>query len=89
MGILEADTYQTSEDEKKKKKIQKSTLDEREKFSKARSAVEISSKGINIWAVLYCKILGTILKIHKGGTQTNGPEDKEVNDDVQGLRSER
>ena len=35
------------------------------------------------------KILGKILKMDKGGTQTNGPEDKKIDDDTQGLTSER
>ena len=35
------------------------------------------------------KILGTILKMIKGGTQTNRPEDKNVNDNAQGLMSKR
>ena len=36
-----------------------------------------------------CKILRTILKMDKVRTQTNGPEDKKVDDDTQGLTSER
>ena len=35
-----------------------------------------------------CKILGTILKMDMGRTQTNGSEDKKV-DDAQGLTYER
>ena len=29
-----------------------------------------------------CKIIGTILKMDKGRTQTNGPPDKKVDDDA-------
>ena len=36
-----------------------------------------------------CKILGTILKMDSGRTQTNGSEDKKINDDAQGLTFER
>ena len=32
-----------------------------------------------------CKIAWTILKIDKGGTQTNEPEDKKVDDNTQSL----
>ena len=30
-----------------------------------------------------CKILKTILKRNKGGTQTNGPKDKDIDEDAQ------
>ena len=36
-----------------------------------------------------CKILVTILKMDERGTQTNGPENKKIDDDTQGLTSER
>ena len=35
------------------------------------------------------KTLGTILKMDKEGTKTNGPGNKKADDDVQGLTSER
>ena len=38
---------------------------------------------------LLCKILGTILKMNKRRTLTNGPEDKKTDDDAQGLTFER
>ena len=42
-------------------------------------------KIIDNWAFL----LGIILKVDKGGTQTNEPEGKKVQDDALGLTSER
>ena len=36
-----------------------------------------------------CKILGTILKMDKGITQTNGQVNKKVDNDEQGFTSER
>ena len=36
-----------------------------------------------------CKIFGTILKMDKGRTQINGPEDKKADDDAQSLTSKR
>ena len=35
------------------------------------------------------KILWTILKMDKGGTQRNGPKDKEIDDYAQDLKSKR
>ena len=35
------------------------------------------------------KIVGTILKMDKGGIQTNGPEEKKVKDDTQRLTPKR
>ena len=42
-------------------------------------------KGINT----LCKVLWTILKMDKGETQTNGPKNKEIDNDALGLTSER
>ena len=36
-----------------------------------------------------CKILGTILKMDKEETQTNGPEGKKVDNDAQGFTFKR
>ncbi len=40
-----------------------------------------------LWNKPSGKIIGTILKIDKGGTQTNGQKDKKIDDDAQGLTS--
>ena len=36
---------------------------------------------------LSCTIIGTIPKMHKERTQTNGLQDKKIDDDAQGLTS--
>ena len=40
---------------------------------------------MNIWAVR----LEKSSRMENGSTQTNGPEDKKVDDDAQGISSER
>ena len=51
---------------------------------RGNSAAEISIKGSSPY-----KIVWTILNMDKRGTQTNGPKNKETDDDAQSLTSER
>ena len=55
---------------------------------KSSSIAEISSKG-QIPKLSLFKILGTIRKMGKVGTRINEPEDKTVDDDVQGVTIEK
>ena len=79
---METDSFKWAETEKKKKEMR--TSEERENFSKLRSVAEISSKKFTP-GFSPCNTLRTILKIDKGGTQTNGPTNKKVNDYTESL----
>ena len=59
-----------------------SILDKQEHFLKPNSATEPHQRNKYLSSPS-CKILRTILKINKRGTQVNGPKDKKGNDDAQ------
>ena len=56
-----------------------------ENMSKRNYSAEISLKVLKP----RCQIMRTIFKIKKGGTQTDWPKYKKIDDDVQGLTSKR
>ena len=88
-GIVEVDILKLME---MKEKTRKEYLGRRRKIIKTKVCSRNLIKGINTLAVSLCKILGTILKIDKGGTQTNGPKDQEIDNYAQDfifLRSHR
>ena len=72
-----------------------------DKFSLKSKLQQVSSSLLNILAVVeisskektpeqsFCKIIWTILKMNKERTQTDGPKNKEINDDPQGLIPKR
>ena len=66
-------------------KYEKSTLEERESFSKLSSA----ASEINSWAVPLRKILETILKMDEGRTLTDGPNEKKIDNYAPYVSSER
>ena len=72
LGILEADTIKLMKIRKKLKFLR-------------RTRKLLETKHLSC---LLCNILGTILKIDEGRTQTYRPEDKKTSDDVYGLISE-
>ena len=72
-----------------KEKVRKEYLGGRIKFLENKSCNKNHIKGINTWVVLLCEILMTFLKMDKEGIQINGPKNKEINNDAQGLTLER
>ena len=52
-----------------------------EKTSQNQDLQQKSHQRIKFLCIGPCKIFGTILKMDKGGTQTNRPKDKKVDDD--------
>ena len=83
LGILEAGTIK--QEEMKEKKKENSTFEGQENISKPPKSHQ---RNEHLGSPSY-KILGTILKIDKEGTQTNGPGNKKVDDYAQGLTSKR
>ena len=60
-----------------------------EKDSRNQTLLQEYHKRDKPLGCLLCNILRTILKLDKGGSQKNGPEDKKVDDDIQVLTSKR
>ena len=79
--ITESGQHQTN---RLKKNVRKVYLRTR-KFLETKLYSRNLIKRINTWAELLWKILGTILKVNKGGNQTNRPRDKEIDDYAQGF----
>ena len=75
---------------KMKEKIRKEYLRRTRKFLETKFCSRNLIKGINTWVISSDKILRTILKMDKGRTQTNRPEDKKVDDnDIDRLHLSR
>ena len=75
---------------KKKKRKRKENLRRTRMFLKVKHCSRNLIKSIKKkLGYLPWKMHRTILKMNKGGTQTNGPEDKKVDNNTQGLTFER
>ena len=86
LGNIESRHRQTSRNERKSKK----SVPQKNKKAARNQALEQKSHQRNKHlSSLPCKILLTILKMVKGGTQTNWPKNKQIDDGVQLLTLER
>ena len=84
LGILEVVNIKEAE---MKEKIRKDYLKRTWRLLETKLGNRNLIQGINTLAI--SKILSTILKIDKEKFQSNGPENKKVDDDVQGVISVR
>ena len=60
-----------------------------EKASRKQAMQQKSHQNNKHWGRPFCRILGIILMMDKQGTQTNGSNDKKVEDHAHGFTSER
>ena len=86
IGNIGSGHYRTSGDERK---IKKEDLTQARKQLETKLCKRNLIKWVNTWVGPPCMILGSILEMDEGRTQTNGPEDKKDNDDTQCLTSGR
>ena len=86
LGDIKSEHHQTIRDEEKNKKR---VPQKKEKDFRNQLCSRNLMKGIKHMDSPPCKLLGTILKMNKEGAQTNVPKDKKIDDDTQGLTSEK
>ena len=77
-----------SDQAKMKEKLEK-LPQTNERASQNEVLLQKCYRKVKSWGSPLYKILGTILKMDKGGTWINGPEDPKVDDYVQGVTSPR